>query len=457
MDYEILLRLRELLAQRKDPNSDVEWQDIADYLTSVTGQEYNRTYLRKAFPLYDLYNSAGWVSPPALDNGADGRPEDTADSAGETEAADGAVSARVYTLSGDGSESSELRTTVSDTSKLHDADYLLRLHGYDPNKFELTSAKASQWGGIDKTLYSSKITVRPKAASICLEDIARWFDKLDRMYGKSDSVSDMMDLTRSRDEWDDGDKLLIIPLSDLHFNMQATLFNSGNEYNCDIAERIFLDIIQDVLERTSHRDLSKIVLTIGGDQMDADSPANATTKGTPQQCDKHYWDATEQMYAMTIRAVDMLAERAPVDVIYVPGNHDRQTGFMLARYVDAWFRHDMRVTVDYAPTPRHYYLFGKTLFVFAHDGDVKRLQKLIPDEARSMWSEANFTEVFLQHLHSEALLSEECNMRIQRLPSPVARSVWTNEMGYRSRRQCKSFVYDKELGLQDVLYTVIPE
>ena len=74
-----------------------------------------------------------------------------------------------------------------------------------------------------------------------------------------------------------------------------------------------------------------------------------------------------------------------------------------------------------------------------------------------MWSEANFTEVFLQHLHSEALLSEECNMRIQRLPSPVARSVWTNEMGYRSRRQCKSFVYDKELGLQDVLYTVIPE
>lgn len=64
LNQEILSNLQELLANRKDPASDVEWQDVADYLSSATGQDYNRTYLRKGFFLYDLYNSAGWVRPP---------------------------------------------------------------------------------------------------------------------------------------------------------------------------------------------------------------------------------------------------------------------------------------------------------------------------------------------------------------------------------------------------------
>lgn len=64
MKKEILMRLQDMLADRKDPNSDVEWQDVADYLSSATGQDYNRTYLRKGFFLYDLYNTAGWVRPP---------------------------------------------------------------------------------------------------------------------------------------------------------------------------------------------------------------------------------------------------------------------------------------------------------------------------------------------------------------------------------------------------------
>lgn len=64
MNQEILETLHDMLAQRKDPANDVEWQDIADYLSSATGTPYNRTYLRKAFPIYDMFESAGWVRPP---------------------------------------------------------------------------------------------------------------------------------------------------------------------------------------------------------------------------------------------------------------------------------------------------------------------------------------------------------------------------------------------------------
>lgn len=355
-------------------------------------------------------------------------------------------------MNSDGSESSEAKFEIEDEDKLHDTDYLLKLHGYDPRKFTLISAKNSRWTNSSDgrpPMYSSKISVKPKPPEPTQEDLDEWFAKLDRTYSKP--------TCKKIDNWGEGDKLLILPISDLHFNLQATLFSSGNEYNCDIAEKVFLHIIRDVLDETERYDFKKIIFTIGGDQLNSDNVSGTTTKGTPQDNDKLYFDACEQMYAMTIKAVDILAEKAPVSVIYIPSNHDKQSGFGLAKYVDAWFRNDSRVEVDYSPLPRKYSLFGKTLFCFTHNADVKRLQKLIPDEARDLWAQANFTEVLLQHLHTEVLLMEEYSMRISRLPSPAAKSVWTNDSAYGSRRQCKSFVYDHEYGLRNVIYTVVPD
>lgn len=401
-------------------------------MNNCTGGDYKREFVRKGVVLYDIFNSAGWITMPENDGGEDAK---------------NTVTAKSMTMNADGSQSSELKAYINEED-MYNPEFLLRLHGYDPKHFELVSARASQWGSGETPLYSSKIAVKPKKPEPGQEDIEAWFDRLDRTYSLPAKPTKCAD-------WGEGDKLLIIPISDLHFNMQATMFNSGNEYNCDHAERVFFEIIQDVLEQTSHYKFKKILFTVGGDQMDADSPANTTTKGTPQHCDKHYFDACEQLYAMTVKAVDILAAVAPVHVIHICGNHDKQSGFTLAKYVDAWFRNDDRVTVDYTPLPRHYYKFGRTLFMFAHDGDVKRLQKLIPDEAREMWAEVQRTEVFLQHLHSETELAEDCGIRVQRLPSPVARSVWTNDMGYRGARQCKSFVYDENLGLRNVVYTTV--
>jgi hypothetical protein len=168
-----------------------------------------------------------------------------------------------------------------------------------------------------------------------------------------------------------------------------------------------------------------------------------------------FYTADESLNRIMITAVDFLKDIAPIHVMYVPANHDKTTAFHLARNIHSWFRENERVTVDYAPLPRKYFKFGYTLFVFAHEGDLKRLPKLIPDEAREYWSQINFTEVFLQHLHSEQVLLEENNMRIQRLPTICGRSSWTVDEGYNSKRQNKSFIYDLEDGLTDVLYTSV--
>lgn len=329
---------------------------------------------------------------------------------------------------------------------------LLKAHGFDIREWELVSARNNIWNVYSKQdgiqeLYSSKIVVKPKEQTIDYDRINEWFDKLDRKYS--------LPVIKTSNEYLKGNKCLLIDIADLHLNLQATLFSTGNEYNCEIAEKLFFYVISDILSRVEKYQFNKIIFCIGGDMLNGDNLSGFTTKGTPQDSDLLYFDAIEKLYAMTIRAIDTLKQKAPVNVIYISGNHDKLSGYKLAKFIDAWFRHDNNVIVDYSPLPRKYVKFGRTLFVFAHDGNVKTLPRLIADEAREYWSDINTTEVFLQHLHTEQVLTEEYNMRIQRLPTISAKSDWTVNKGFGNKRQCKTFIFDIEDGLTDVLYTPI--
>lgn len=334
-----------------------------------------------------------------------------------------------------------------------DTDKILEAHGFDPNCWDVSTIKntvrqvsSKELGA--KTLFSSYLTAKPKKdKEVSLKKIGEFFDRLDRNYSLPELKTDKLVYQ--------GDKCLLIDIADLHMNLQSTMFVTGNEYNCDIAEKLFFEVIEDVINRTRVYDFEKIIFIIGGDMMNADNIGGTTLHGTPQDNELHYYDAYERLCAMTIKAIDYLKDYSCVDVIYVTGNHDETTGFKLAKYVDAWFRNDERVLVDYSPIPRKYRVYGNTLMCFAHTGDIKKLPAVISNEAREYWSQVEMTEVFLQHLHSEMILLEENNIRIQRLPTISGRSKWTNDSGFLSKRQCKSFVFDKTEGLIDILYTPI--
>lgn len=334
-----------------------------------------------------------------------------------------------------------------------DPDYILNAHGFDPDAWQLVSARNNIRQVVSKeegtiTLYASSITTKPISdKDLSLNKIGEFFDNLDRKYS-------LPSLNKNY-TYIDGDKLLLIDISDLHMNLQASMFTTGNEYNCDIAEELFFYVIEDVLTRTQHYDFDEIIFTVGGDMLNMDTLAGTTTKGTPQVNDIHYYDAYERLCAMTIKAIDILSARCKVNVVYVMGNHDELAGYKLAKYIDAWFRNDDMVEVDYQPIARKYKLYGNTLLCFAHDGKVQKLPAIIADEAREYWSQAETVEVFLQHMHTEQVLLEDNNIRIQRLPTISGRSKWSADNGYGSKRQCKSFIFDAEDGLTDVLYTPI--
>lgn len=353
----------------------------------------------------------------------------------------------------DGTFSSN-KLLIMNEEESKDAVFILKAHGFDPTAWKIVSARNTIRQVISKqdgivTLYATFITVKPiENDELSLVQIGEFFDKLDRNYSLPSLDSQSLNYM-------DGDKMLLIDIADLHLNLQASIFTTGNNYDCDIAEKLFYYVISDVLTRTSAYQFKEIVFCVGGDMLNIDGLSGTTTKGTSQINDIHYYDAYEKLCAMTIKAIDVLKDIAPVNVIYIMGNHDEVTGFKLAKYIDAWFRNDDRVIVDYQPIARKYKLFGKTLMCFAHDGKINKLPAIIADEAREFWSQAETVEVFLQHLHTEQVLMEDNNIRIQRLPTISGKSKWSADKGYNSKRQCKSFIFDIEDGLTDVLYTPI--
>lgn len=427
------------LGQAKDSGElNMSWDEIADIINQELGNEdrpLSEAAFRKPYQQAKRFYNSG-VFDSKTERMLSGRENYNADTS----------------INKDGTYSSN-KLLVMNEAEAKDPEYILNAHGFDPVSWTLVSAKNNIRQIINKensvvTLYASYITVKPVAEKdLPLNKIEEFFDALDRNYS--------LPVLRENNSYLTGNKLLLIDIADLHMNLQASVFTTGNEYNCDIAEQLFFYVIEDILTRTRNYNFDEIVFCVGGDMLNGDNLLGSTTKGTPQISDLHYYDAYEKLCAMTIKAIDLLKEKSKVSVIYVMGNHDELAGFKLAKYVDAWFRNDDRVFVDYRPIARKYKLYGNTLLCFAHDGKVQKLPSIIADEARQYWSQAETVEVFLQHLHTEQLLLEENNIRIQRLPTISGRSKWNADQGYNSKRQCKSFVFDSEDGLTDVLYTPI--
>lgn len=426
------------ILDKKNGDVDLDWSEICDQyqlpISTDSLRKANGTIFGGAF-VTDYYRSKNNKNEPNVVKNDLGNSYKTTTS-----------------INKDGSFSSNRMIEMTEEQS-KDKEYLLKKHGFKSDEWDISSARNTIRQVIGKqdgtvTLYASYITVKPKKDfEMSFSKYAELFDKLDRNYS--------LPVIKDNNDYLTGDKLLLIDIADLHMNLQSSLFTTGNEYNCDIAEKLFFYVIEDILTRTQNYKFKEIVFCIGGDALNNDGLTGATTKGTPQNNDLHYYDAYERLCSMTVKAVDLLKEKCKVNVVYVMGNHDEVTGYKLAKFIDAWFRHDAMINVDYQPVARKYKVFGKTLLCFAHDGDVKRLPMLIADEARQYWSEIDTTEVFLQHLHTESVLLEDNNMRIQRLPTISGKSKWCNDKGFSSKRQCKSFIFDIEDGLTDVLYTPI--
>lgn len=195
--------------------------------------------------------------------------------------------------------------------------------------------------------------------------------------------------------------LAVMGLFDAHFGKLAWDQETGNSYDIKIAEKVYTNAVDDLISNSADRKISNWLLPIGNDFYHMDNLHNTTFAGTPQDVDGRYAKIIMAGEMAVINAIEKMAKIAPVDVVWIPGNHDFTTSYHLARTIEAWFRKHAPVTVNATPAPRKYYHWGVTLLGMTHGNEEKKdiLPSLMATERPTEWANSTCREWLIGHDH----------------------------------------------------------
>ena len=340
-------------------------------------------------------------------------------------------------------------------------DMMVKAHGLKVGMWEVVSYKNNFWqsqqkGGKKIVLYQSKIIVKATKGAVAADTVKDIFNDLHR-------TLPVKVIEHPKNEQR---KMAEVNIADLHLGKLCWHGNTGENYDHKIAKANFEGIVERICERLKTLDLEYILLVWSNDYFNSDNEESTTTKGTLQDTDIRFEKLLKVGTQMLVWAIERLKEVAPVQTFRTPSNHDNVLSMAALIMIMAWFRNDEQVTIHEDVTPRKYVLFGNSLTGFCH-GDTEgreskskekasRLASLMPNEARELWSKARFHEMHTAHLHSEQTTNEINGVTVRRISSPTASDTWHVNSGYvGSTRKATTFIYDKEDGIIETIYTPI--
>jgi hypothetical protein len=351
----------------------------------------------------------------------------------------------------DGSRGSNRLLEISEEESKDD-EFLLKSHGFDIRRYEIVSAKNSMWGSYNtdsgkKCLYSSKITVKPRKDSITMQEMQEHFVEFTKEYKP---------LCHTPIKTSNSGKMVEVDLADVHFAKLCHYAETGNNYDYKIASERFLEIINDIYSKIKDIKPEKIVYVFGNDFFNSTTINDTTVHGTVQDNDLRWSKMFLKGCELLIQGIDLLSQIAPIEIIYIPGNHDYMVSFYALNYLFAWYKDNDNVKIDVNPITRKYMQFGTVLLGWSHgDTEKKRINNLMQVEVPELWGKCKYREFHLHHFHHEKTV-EENGLIIRYLPSITATDLWHYQSGYVGNiAKAQTFVWDKEKGLESILNSVV--
>ena len=252
-----------------------------------------------------------------------------------------------------------------------------------------------------------------------------------------------------------GNYMLEVNIFDLHFGKLCWNGETGEDYDTKIASKRFHSAIDDLIQKASVYNISKILFPIGNDFFNSDNHKNTTTNLTPQDEDLRWMKTFRNGRKLIVEGIEKLMQVADVDVVIVQGNHDFERSYYLGDSIDAWFRNNQNVTINNDATPRKYVKYGQNLIGLTHGNNEKtsELPLLMASEKKQMWSETKFHEWHLGHLHHKKQfqfqsVAEQKGCTIRYMRSLSGTDAWHNLKGYvQNIQSAESFIWHKTDGL----------
>lgn len=247
--------------------------------------------------------------------------------------------------------------------------------------------------------------------------------------------------------------LLEVSIMDMHLGKYCPESGTGRAFNADVCERMFNTAVQDLLAKTNGLNPEKMLFVVGNDMLNTDHLGRETTAGTPQSCDISYQEAFVRGRKLLVDAILTLREKAPVEVIVVPGNHDTQVCYYLGDSLSGWLHRTEGVTVDNSPRPRKYLRFHRNLIGFTHGHNEKHhdLPLLLATEDPEGWAQSRHREFHLGHFHARkhklfVPSFDRAGVLVRILPSLCPPDAWHASMGYNARLAAEALYFDPEEG-----------
>ena len=268
--------------------------------------------------------------------------------------------------------------------------------------------------------------------------------------------------------------LFELALYDPHFGMLASRSEVGHAYDLPTAVQDYAVAVEHLLGYARLYPTERILYVVGNDFLHVDSEAfafsgggkgGATTAGTMQDIDTRLAKMFTEGRRALVRGIDKARLIAPVDVVVVPGNHDRNQMYRMGEVLSAWYRKDDEVDVIYSPNKRHYYGYGKNAIMLTHGEEYKRKRDSLPlifstECDPHVWinSAEGCREVHTGHNHiglaggyyPTADLDETRGIRTRALSGMTPEDAWHHEQGYKHHRAATALVFRKSGGVAGI-------
>lgn len=335
-----------------------------------------------------------------------------------------------------------------------DYDTIREYYGIS-DEFEITSVKVNNWNSGREGSAQLKVSLKPKTIkTLDLRDFANIANNV--LQNHPGFIEQYAKPEIHEFNKGDQDNINILTFYDEHYGEEASIESEGVLVNRKTTRGNVMHICEEFVFRNRDRAFDHIELVFGGDFVHIDNMMKTTTKGTQQTTDGSPQEVVRGAVQLSIDIVRCIKKLGlPVTYRYVPGNHDKLVGYMVATATQMYFNGDAQVTFVINEGSTDAILHGTTVIGFAHgEFPDTRAHNMFMGRYRDLYKKADRAEVLLGHLHQEKTTNPVGVCKVRRLPQGGGTHTWSEESMFNNEPMhgSMSFVYNAELGLVETHY-----
>lgn len=241
--------------------------------------------------------------------------------------------------------------------------------------------------------------------------------------------------------------LLVIDPADCHIGKLADSFETGENYNSQIAVQRIREGVEGIIEKTKGFPIDKILFIGGNDILHIDTPKRTTTSGTSQDTDGMWYNNFLMAKEIYIEVLNRLLQISDVHFVFNPSNHDYQSGFFLADVIQTYFKDCKNIAFDCSIAHRKYFTYGQNLIGSSHGdgGKMSDLPLTMAHESKD-WSNCKHKYFYIHHFHHK-ISKDYMGVNVEALRSSSSTDSWHSRNQYHfAPKAIEGFIHSKEHG-----------